>query len=149
MRLEAPLDGLPPSCDRGSRRLIGGVPGSTVVGWRQSVRSPVLVTGDGRTWQQESAPWPPRGAVAVWTSGDSLFMSGGKYSTEVRGETVFAYYNDVWQEVRRWQRPAVQGNDLETLFDQLRPQKGTLRPVRHDYYDVGTFRMDFNHARST
>lgn len=38
-----------------------------------------------------------RGAVAVWAHGNALFMTGGKYSTEKRGETVFAYYNDVWR----------------------------------------------------
>ena len=59
--------------------------------------SAVLVTDDGRTWQPESAPWAPRGAAAVWTVGDSLFMTGGKYSTVEHGKTVFIYYNDVWR----------------------------------------------------
>jgi hypothetical protein len=58
--------------------------------------SAVLVTDDGQRWQSESAPWPARGGVAVWTRGDSLFMTGGKHSQVVRGETVFTYYSDVW-----------------------------------------------------
>lgn len=57
----------------------------------------VLVSDDGKTWSRESAPWPARGAVAVWTANDSLYMTGGKYSEEVRGETTFTYYNDVWR----------------------------------------------------
>jgi hypothetical protein len=59
--------------------------------------SAVLVTDDGHSWHSESAPWPARGGVAVWTHVDSLFMTGGKYSEVVRGETVFSYYNDVWR----------------------------------------------------
>lgn len=64
---------------------------------RGDFSSAVLVTDDGRTWRSESAPWPARGAVAVWARGDTLFMTGGKYSEVVRGETVFTYYNDVWR----------------------------------------------------
>lgn len=58
--------------------------------------SAVLVSDDGVTWQAQSAPWSPRGAVAAWVSGDKLFMTGGKFSYEKNGETVFVYSNDVW-----------------------------------------------------
>jgi len=56
----------------------------------------VLVSDDGVTWQAQSAPWSPRGAVAVWTFGGKLFMTGGKYSYMKNGEPVFVYSNDVW-----------------------------------------------------
>ncbi len=59
--------------------------------------SAVLVSDDGRSWRSESAPWSPRGGVAVWVYGDALFMTGGKYSTVRDGETVFTYSNDVWR----------------------------------------------------
>lgn len=59
--------------------------------------SAVLVTDDGRTWHPETAPWPARGGVAAWVRGDTLYMTGGKYSTERGGETIFTYYNDVWR----------------------------------------------------
>jgi hypothetical protein len=59
--------------------------------------SAVLVSDDGRTWTPRSAPWSPRGGVAVWAHGDALFMTGGKYSTVRNGETVFEYYSDVWR----------------------------------------------------
>lgn len=57
----------------------------------------ILVSDDGITWREETAPWSPRGAVAVWTDGVSLYMAGGKYSTVEGGETVFVYHNDVWR----------------------------------------------------
>lgn len=59
--------------------------------------SAVIVSEDGRTWTPQSAPWTPRGGVAVWVSGDSLYMTGGKYSRVEGGETVFIYSNDVWR----------------------------------------------------
>ena len=59
--------------------------------------SAVLVSDDGRVWTPLSAPWSPRGGVAVWVSGDALFMTGGKYSTVRNGETVFEYHSDVWR----------------------------------------------------
>ena len=55
-----------------------------------------LVSNDAITWREESAPWSPRGAVAVWTFGGILFMTGGKYSYQKNGEPVFVYSNDVW-----------------------------------------------------
>lgn len=73
--------------------------GIWLVGANRSGRfsSEMLVSDDGRTWRAESAPWSPRGGVAVWTDGTALFLTGGKYSTVERGETVFAYSNDVWR----------------------------------------------------
>jgi hypothetical protein len=57
----------------------------------------VTVSDDGVTWQAQSAPWSPRGGVAVWVFDNRLFMTGGKYSyTEANGETKFVYSNDVW-----------------------------------------------------
>jgi hypothetical protein len=57
----------------------------------------VLVSDDGRRWAPLSAPWSPRGGVAVWVHDGNLFMTGGKYSTVRDGETVFEYYSDVWR----------------------------------------------------
>ena len=56
----------------------------------------VLVSEDGVTWRALSAPWSPRGAVAVWIFNNKLFMTGGKYSYMKNGEPVFVYSNDVW-----------------------------------------------------
>lgn len=56
----------------------------------------VLVSDDGVTWQARSAPWMPRGGVAVWEFGGKLFMTGGKYSHTENGEIKFIYSNDVW-----------------------------------------------------
>lgn len=61
----------------------------------------VLVSEDGIAWKSESAPWSPRGAVAVWVFGDKLFMTGGKYSYMKNGEPVFVYSNDVWAMSRK------------------------------------------------
>lgn len=36
--------------------------------------SAVLVSDDGRRWSPLSAPWSPRGGVAVWVHGGDLFM---------------------------------------------------------------------------
>lgn len=64
--------------------------------------SALYVSGDGINWQRQSAPWSPRGAVAVWVFGDRLYMTGGKYSyTEASGEIKFVYSNDVWAMSRK------------------------------------------------
>jgi hypothetical protein len=55
-----------------------------------------LVTIDGVTWSQESAPWSPRELVAAWVFDNKLFITGGKYSVMENGETKFIYSNDVW-----------------------------------------------------
>lgn len=60
-------------------------------------RAEMLVSLDGKTFTAQRAPWTPRGGVAAWTDGQALYLTGGKYSTEVNGETVFAYSNDVWR----------------------------------------------------
>lgn len=67
----------------------------------------ILVSDDGVTFTEETAPWSPRGGVAVWTDGDALYMTGGKYSEVVDGETVFIYHNDVWR--MRMPGPATRG----------------------------------------
>lgn len=69
---------------------------------RNSTFAPsLLVTSDGETWREESAPWSPRGAPAVWVFGDKLFMAGGKYSVMESGSPRFIYRNDVWSMSRR------------------------------------------------
>lgn len=60
-------------------------------------KSETLVSTNGITWWPQSAPWSPRGGVAAWSDGRSLFITGGKYSYEKNGEPVFVYSNDVWQ----------------------------------------------------
>ncbi|MCA1623960.1 MAG: hypothetical protein LC778_09205 [Acidobacteria bacterium] len=55
-----------------------------------------LVTNDGVTWREESAPWSPRGAVAAWVFDNKLYITGGKYSVTENGEIKFIYSNDVW-----------------------------------------------------
>jgi hypothetical protein len=64
-------------------------------------RSEMLVSVDGRSWAAVAAPWSPRGGVAAWTDGRSLFITGGKYSTEKNGQTTFVYSNDVWRMRRK------------------------------------------------
>lgn len=63
--------------------------------------SEMLVSGDGRTWRAERAPWSPRGGIGAWTAGDALYITGGKYSVEHNGEHRFSYSNDVWRMRRR------------------------------------------------
>ena len=69
---------------------------------RNSTFAPaLLVTDDGATWQELTAPWSPRGAPAVWVDQGKLFMTGGKYSDRVNGEQRFIYRNDVWTMARQ------------------------------------------------
>jgi hypothetical protein len=56
----------------------------------------VFVSEDGSRWQEQSAPWSPRGGVATWVFGNQLFITGGKFSYQRNGELVFVYSNDVW-----------------------------------------------------
>lgn len=55
-----------------------------------------IVTDDGVTWREETAPWSPRGGVATWVFDNKLYMTGGKYSITENGEIRFIYSNDVW-----------------------------------------------------
>jgi hypothetical protein len=55
-----------------------------------------LVTDDMITWREDTAPWPARGAPAVWVFGGRLYLTGGKYSVMENGTPRFLYYNDVW-----------------------------------------------------
>lgn len=57
----------------------------------------MLVSADGKDWTPGRAPWSPRGAIGAWTSGDALYITGGKYSVERNGAPVFIYSNDVWR----------------------------------------------------
>ena len=61
----------------------------------------VIVTDDGASWHEESAPWSARGAPAVWVFDSKLFMTGGKYSVMENGEPRFIYRNDVWVMTER------------------------------------------------
>jgi len=64
---------------------------------RNSTFAPsLLVTSDGQTWREGTAPWSPRGAPAVWVFDQKLFMAGGKYSVMENGAPRFIYRNDVW-----------------------------------------------------
>jgi hypothetical protein len=68
---------------------------------RNSTFAPALLaTADGAMWREESAPWSPRGAPAVWAFGEKLFMAGGKYSVMENGVPRFIYRNDVWSMAR-------------------------------------------------
>lgn len=62
--------------------------------------SEMIVSDDGQKWLPVTAPWSARGAMATWTDGGGLFMTGGKSSRVIDGETVFEYSNDVWVMTR-------------------------------------------------
>lgn len=49
------------------------------------------VSDNGVTWQEQSAPWSPRGAVAAWVFDGKLYMTGGKSSHTENGEIKFVY----------------------------------------------------------
>lgn len=59
-------------------------------------QSGVLFSDDGKSWKEMKAPWSPRGAVAVWSFDNKLWMTGGKSSHVEDGEIKFVYSNDVW-----------------------------------------------------
>ncbi len=61
----------------------------------QSYNYPVYIV-NGEIWQEQSAPWSPRGGSVVWVFDNKLFMTGGKYSFTEKGEITFVYSNDVW-----------------------------------------------------
>jgi hypothetical protein len=64
---------------------------------RNSTFAPAtLVTDDGAIWHEDTAPWSPRGAPAVWVFNNKLYMTGGKYSVNENGTQRFLYRNDVW-----------------------------------------------------
>lgn len=62
--------------------------------------SEMVVSANGRDWTPVAAPWSARGAMATWTDGRRLLLTGGKSSRVVRGETIFEYSNDVWEMIR-------------------------------------------------
>lgn len=64
-------------------------------------RSGALYSSDGVNWTELAAPWSARGAVAVWVTGDTLYMTGGKSSHTEDGQIKFVYSNDVWALRRR------------------------------------------------
>jgi hypothetical protein len=68
---------------------------------RNSTFAPsTLVSDDAITWREQGAPWPPRGAPAVWVFDGKLYMTGGKYSVMENGAPRFIYRNDVWALAR-------------------------------------------------
>jgi hypothetical protein len=58
-------------------------------------RSQVLVSSDGKTWQEQNAPWTPRGGVASTVYKGKIYMTGGKYGGTT-DQPEFIYSNDVW-----------------------------------------------------
>ncbi|MDQ0462808.1 hypothetical protein QO010_000556 [Caulobacter ginsengisoli] len=58
--------------------------------------SEMLVSDDGKTWTALSAPWTPRGGVAVWDWNGAMWITGGKYSTGSPPDIRFVYSHDVW-----------------------------------------------------
>jgi hypothetical protein len=56
----------------------------------------MLVSADGKEWQERFAPWTPRGGVAAAVHDGKLYMTGGKYSVTENGRIKFIYSNDVW-----------------------------------------------------
>jgi len=61
-------------------------------------KSQVFVSGDGKHWVGQEAPWSPRGGVAAAVFKNMIFMTGGKYGgLMVDGVTTeFIYSNDLW-----------------------------------------------------
>jgi len=58
-------------------------------------RSQVLVSSDGKTWQEQSAPWTPRGGIASTVYKNKIYITGGKYGGTTN-QPEFIYSNDVW-----------------------------------------------------
>lgn len=60
--------------------------------------SKVYVSSDGKNWEEQDAPWSPRGGIAAAVYQDKLYITGGKYGGLRQGstETEFVYSNDVW-----------------------------------------------------
>ncbi|WP_171062814.1 hypothetical protein [Larkinella sp. C7] len=59
--------------------------------------SNVLVSGDGKNWQEEDAPWSPRGGIAACVHRGKIYMTGGKYGGPNTRQPEFVYSNDVWE----------------------------------------------------
>lgn len=57
--------------------------------------SKVLLSTDGKNWEEMDAPWSPRGAMAACVYKGKIYMTGGKYGGTPE-HTEFVYSNDVW-----------------------------------------------------
>lgn len=57
--------------------------------------SEVLHSKDGKNWQQQRAPWLPRGGIAATVHQNKIFITGGKYGGTTNHPD-FRYDNDVW-----------------------------------------------------
>lgn len=57
--------------------------------------SQVLVSSDGKNWEEQQAPWSPRGGIAACVFRDKVFMTGGKYGG-TPDHVEFRYSNDLW-----------------------------------------------------
>ena len=57
--------------------------------------SQVLVSGDGKNWEGQNAPWTPRGGIAATVHDGKIYMTGGKYGGTPNMPD-FRYCNDVW-----------------------------------------------------
>lgn len=58
--------------------------------------SKVYMSNDGIKWEEQEAPWTPRGGIAACVFKGKLYMTGGKYGGFKNGQTEFVYSNDVW-----------------------------------------------------
>ncbi|MBC7874028.1 MAG: hypothetical protein H7Y01_08530 [Ferruginibacter sp.] len=58
--------------------------------------SKVYTSDNGRSWQEQDAPWTPRGGIAAVVFNGNLYMTGGKYGGFNNGQIEFVYSNDVW-----------------------------------------------------
>lgn len=57
--------------------------------------SQVLVSADGKHWEEQTAPWSPRGGIAATVHHGKIYMTGGKYGGTLAVPD-FRYSNDVW-----------------------------------------------------
>lgn len=55
----------------------------------------VLFSSDGKNWNQQVAPWLPRGGIAATVHQGKIFITGGKYGGTPNHPS-FRYDNDVW-----------------------------------------------------
>jgi hypothetical protein len=62
--------------------------------------SQVLVSGDGKNWRTQDAPWSPRGGIAATVHKGKIYMTGGKYGG-TPNHPDFRYDNDIWTLERK------------------------------------------------
>ena len=57
--------------------------------------SEVMVSGDGKQWENQRAPWSPRGGIAACIHKGRIVKTGGKYGGQDENHPIFIYRNDV------------------------------------------------------